>query len=369
MAERSAISWTDHTFNPWWGCTKVSPACDHCYAERDAKRHYPRHVLWGADADRRMFGDAHWAAPLRWDRSAAKAGVRRRVFCASMADVFDNHGPHLDRERARLFSLIAQTPNLDWLLLTKRIGNAHRMLDLTMDAIDRAQALGTTTVVRAPWPWPNVWLGATVVNQAEADRDVPKLLAVPARVRFLSIEPMLGPIDVRKYMWPVHPVWPAKYRSPQEAIAAGAEVQYKRQALVSKAWADHMLSWVIAGGESGPHARPAHPDWFRSLRDQCAAAGVPFHFKQWGEWWEVDSESRDEETGEHHVVDVPGIEADERFDRKTDCLVARDGRVFGTLDDLPDDLPARHMTRLGKKAAGRLLDSVEHNGFPKAAAC
>ncbi len=201
--------------------------------------------------ERRVFGDKHWNEPLKWNARAEREGRRMRVFCASMADVFDKDAPA--GARARLLSLIADTPHLDWLLLTKRIGNATRMLQdacmhdgRLMDASDRYR------------PPPNVWLGATVVNQEEADRDIPKLLATPARVRFLSIEPMLGPIDLR--------------------IGGMSMPDYAPHRPLPQ------VSWVIAGGESGPYARPAHPDWFRSLRDRCAAAGVPFHFKQWGEW-------------------------------------------------------------------------------------
>jgi protein gp37 len=162
------------------------------------------------------------------------------------------------------------------LLLTKRIGNAKSMI---------AQAVGCPIdMMDVLRPLHNVWLGATIVNQEEADRDIPKLLAVPARVRFLSMEPLLGPVDIRRHMWPVHGWWKGPYNSYQEAKAAGAECGLKRQALVSADWAKHMVNWVIVGGESGLGARPMHPDWARSLRDQCEAAGVPFLFKQWGEW-------------------------------------------------------------------------------------
>jgi protein gp37 len=322
MAENSKIEWTDHTFNPWIGCTKVSPGCDHCYAERREDKRLHR-VLWGPGQPRQR--TKTWGDPVRWNKQHeaffAAHGRRQRVFCASLADVFDNEIDPAWRDE--LLGLIATTPNLDWLLLTKRIGNV------------------STMVKGDAWAHlPHVWLGATVVNQAEADRDVPKLLAVPARVRFLSIEPMLGAIELRE----------RGYFNYCERD--GTHVLRPP------------LHWIIAGGESGPHARPVHPDWIRSLRDQCKAAGVPFHFKQWGEWWEVDSDSRDEETGDHLVIDVPSIEATEWFDPKTDRLVAPDGRVFASLDELPEDLRCRHMTRLGKKAAGRLLDGVEHNGFP-----
>src|SRR5581483_4117136 len=161
------ISWTHHTFNPWWGCTEISPACDNCYAREWAKRF---DVKWGTGQPRRPASERTWAEPLRWNRAAERAGERRRVFCASMADVFDNEAP--DDLRERLWALIRATPHLDWLLLTKRIGNALKMLP-------------------ADWwfNYPNIWIGATVATQEEADRDVCKLIQTLARVCFLSIEP------------------------------------------------------------------------------------------------------------------------------------------------------------------------------------
>jgi protein gp37 len=309
MAENTGISWCDATWNPWWGCTKVSPACDHCYAERDAKRFAPARTLWGVDAERRTFGDKHWNEPRRWARTLpAKLGRRPRVFCASMADVLDNQAPV--EERVRLFRLIAATPELDWLLLTKRIGNAWPMM------LEVAKRCGG-----GEQPIKNVWLGATVVNQAEADRDIPKLLATPAHVRFLSIEPMIGPIDLRHLQ-------PGDPPTEIDALAGTHGVLRPHRGTCVR------IDWVIAGGESGPHARPAHPGWFRSLRDQCAAVGVPFHFKQFGEW----------APGSNFPGNIPsGTSFD--FDG---TLQTADQRVW----------------RVGKKAAGRTLDGVTHDGFP-----
>ncbi len=232
MGKDSRIEWTDHTFNPWWGCVKVSPACKHCYAEAWAKR--TGQAVWGISAHRRFFGPAHWQEPHRWHAEAVRSGRRHRVFCASMADVFEDRRD-LDPWRTQLGALIAETPLLDWLLLTKRP--------------DRAAAL-------APWgsSWPrNVWLGATVEDQVWVERRLPHLAAVPANLRFLSCEPLLGSLDL----------------SP---------------------WLGHAVHWVIAGGESGARARPSDPAWFRGLRDQCQRAGVPFHFKQWGIWAPAESE-------------------------------------------------------------------------------
>lgn len=176
MAENSKIEWTTHTFNGWEGCQKVGPGCDNCYAEARNLR-FSGGTNWGPGAPRRRTGAANWAKPIRWNREAKAAGIRPRVFCASLADVFDNA---VDPQwRTDLFHLIHQTPHLDWLLLTKRPGNIEKMLP----SYSHTQRM-----------WPNVWLGCTVVNQEEADRDARKLWRIPAKVRFLSIEPMLGPI-------------------------------------------------------------------------------------------------------------------------------------------------------------------------------
>jgi protein gp37 len=309
MAEQTAIEWCDATFNPWMGCTRVSPACDDCYAARSTPAR-TLGVTWGAGEPRRRTSDANWKLPGQWNAKAAREGRRVRVFCASMADVFDNEVPV--QWRRDLFDLIEATPNLDWLLLTKRIGNARRLYADTY--LDSAR----------PWP-ANVWLGATVVTQEELDRDLPKLYAVPARVRFLSIEPMLGPISFDA--WPL-------FGEDEKSL----------------------LHWVICGGESGSKARPMNPDWARSLRDQCATAGVPFLFKQWGEWGDPDS------------IETTGLARHGWFEDDH-----RDGgaprhewpgpMVRGA--EMASQRP--EVFRVGTKAAGRLLDGTEHNGFPCAA--
>lgn len=283
MGKNSGIEWTDHTFNPWWGCTRVSPGCDFCYAETFAARVFPGTPLWGTTAARRTFGDKHWAEPLHWNRHAAANGKNPRVFCASMADLFDKDAP--DGQRDRLWGLVRATPALRWLILTKRIGNAPAMLPPFWRELD------------------NAGLGITVVNQPEAERDIHKLAVLPARMRFLSIEPMLGPVDLAPYLKP--------------AIATGRP----------------LIDWVIVGGESGGHARPMHPSWVRRIRDQCQAAGVAFFFKQWGEW--------KPELGSGRHGSCPDFSRHHNFG---------DGRVA---------------FRVGKKAAGRLLDGSTYSEFPR----
>lgn len=330
MTANSKIEWTDHTFNPWIGCTKVGPGCDHCYAEAMMDRRMHK-VRWGAGQPRVRTSAANWRQPLRWNAQAEREGRRFRVFCASLADVFDNEVP--GEWRIDLFSLIAQTPHLDWLLLTKRIGNVIPMCSrdsLMFDMICE-----------------RVWLGATVCNQEEADRDIPKLLATPAAVRFLSIEPMLGPIDLRQLRGFSNGCTPQTHDclSGHSSDTPWGYVRDNRHDPFGRGKVD----WVIVGGESGPGARPMHPDWPRAVRDQCAAAGVPFFFKQWGAW--TPGENVERSTG---VVDGSCF-VDGQWMPSRENLAQTDGHR----DDEPD------LYRVGKKAAGRLLDGRTWDEVPR----
>lgn len=277
MAEHTAISWADHTFNPWVGCAKVSPACDGCYAEHMMATRMGR-VAWGAPGKgagtRERTSAGNWRQPLRWNRKAEAAGTRPFVFCASLADVFDNQVPPY--WRADLFELIRATPNLVWLLLTKRPQNIVRL----------SQAAGGLPA--------NAAIGTTIEDRARAAINEPALVNAAAEVAplftFVSCEPLLEGFRLRHLY--------ATEEQPR-------------------------IDWVITGGETdqGAHkARPSHPDWFRALRDQCAAARVPFHHKQNGEW--APSES-----GIWRLGDVA-------------------------------------MEKLGKHRTGRLLDGALHDARP-----
>lgn len=300
--QNSKIEWCDATFNPWWGCQRVSAGCEHCYAETLANRY--GHAVWGPakTTERRGMSENYWRRPLRWQATAAKTGQRARVFCASMADVFEDH-PQVADWRMRLFNLIDSTPMLDWLLLTKRPEN---VMPIMADWLE-----GTA------FP-SNIWLGTSVEDQRRADERIPYLLRVPARVRFLSCEPLLGPLDLRDYIG-----WHSSDMADCETI-----------------------HWLIVGGESGHAARPMHPDWTRSLRDQCVAAGVAFFFKQWGEWLPIVCERGEERVGHF-------IGADGRRIYIADLLACA--------HEIRDD---RGIIRLGKKVAGRLLDGREWNEVP-----
>ncbi len=347
MAENSKIEWTRHTFNPVRGCTKVSEGCANCYAETMSGRNPNLLGIWGSFGTRIVASADMWRQPLKWNKAAEKAGERHRVFCASLAGLFeewpgmihfyqvdeDTDKPaigcawyvpgrgvvpagqtsaHYNRKerqatlqdvRDQVFALIEQTPHLDWLLLTKRPQNVLRMVPEKW---------------KAGFP-ANVWIGATVENQARADERIPQLLNIPATVRFLSCEPLLGPVDLG---WPI----------------AGAPAHFWKG---GKPTENDRIHWVICGGESGPGARPMHPDWARSLRDQCSAAGVPFFFKQWGEWL--------------YPPDI-GLSFD-------DFPKAERGQVWTSTG--PTSRKGYDLVRVGKKKAGRELDGRTHDEFPK----
>lgn len=291
----SKIEWCDHTFNPWSGCTKVSPGCAHCYAESLSKRTGSL-GKWGHGAERKRTGVANWLQPVLWNKKAArcvhlitKANCpyccslpRPRVFCASLADWLDDEVPA--EWLSDLLDLIHQTPNLDWLLLTKRPQNFLERMRVSR--LEPRHWHGWRSDWLAGYPPKNIWIGTTVEDQQRADERIPLLRQIPAAVRFLSCEPLLGPVNLFT------------------AATIGGDVNEADPRRIGQRW----LDWVICGGESGPGSRPMHPDWARSLRDQCAAADVPYFFKQWGHFRELDP--------------------------------------------------------VGKKAAGRLLDGVEHNAFP-----
>lgn len=336
MSAQTGISWCDSTFNYVEGCTKISPGCKNCYAETRNKR-FSKGENWGPGAPRKLRSDKYWADALRdyqkpfyactcgWRGDAPSvaggsitewmmscpacdsmdiSNARRRNFTSSVADVFDNESP--EDQRQRLWALIEATPQCDWLVLTKRIGNAQKILPATW---------------LTPGCWPaHVMLGSTMVNQDELDRDWLKLAHFRrwgARL-FWSLEPLLGPIDA--------------------GVPLGVyEYEHGRGWHQRNLGANDAPDWVIVGGESGHGARPMHPDWVRSLRDQCAAAGVAFHFKQWGEWREDDGSDG-----------LNGL---------TRALRAKQ-RGMHVFDD------GTEVYLYGKKAADRLLDGIEHNGFP-----
>jgi protein gp37 len=246
MGKVTGISWTDHTFSPWWGCTKISPGCAHCYAEKWDARWKGEH--WGKDAPRRFFGPAHWREPSGWNADAARAHRRAKVFCGSMCDVFEDREDLDVVRRVNLWPLIRATPNLDWQLLTKRPENILRLL---------------------PEEWreklpENIWIGTTVEDQQRAGERIPELLKVPAVVRFLSVEPLLEPVTLDDWL------------SWVEIDGFGTDGE---PSLVNR------IGWVIVGGESDQPKAPARPcdvEWIGDVVEQCHAARVPVFVKQLG---------------------------------------------------------------------------------------
>lgn len=356
----SKIQWTDRSdWNPVRGCTRHSQGCVNCYAETIAGRFTAPGQPFHGFAERTPAGP-RWTGRVEviWDRIDLPLRWRKpvRIFANSASDLFHESLKLIDI--AEIFGVMIAAHHLrghTFQVLTKRADvmretlmledfwehacvEAERHVMALTDPLDRRRddARAALDDYGPDNPPPGIWLGVSVEDQAAADERIPDLLAIPAAVRWLSCEPLLGPVDLRKYMWPVCKSMPAKYRTWDEAEAAG-ELTYHRLALVAAHF--RFIDWVVAGGESGKHARPMHPDWARSLRDQCQSAGVPFFFKQWGEWSPYD-------------IDDHGFDT-ERL--RTRHVKSHAGEHSGA-----ENL----MVSLGKTRAGRLLDGREWSEFP-----
>lgn len=352
MSAQSKIEWTDATWNPIVGCSIVSPGCTNCYAMRDAwrKHHIPLlHRYRGLT--KKVNGKPVWTGritlapedvllqPLHWKKP-------RMIFVNSMGDLFHESIP--DEWIDKVFAVMALCPQHTFQVLTKR---AERMRAYFCEVRDRTRWHKINDAIRAlakerelnsyEWSWPldNVWLGISAERQQEADERIPHLIETPAAIRFISAEPLLGPIDLTEWLRDGCPT--------QEQIDGPLGGHYVSHGTPR-------FDWLIAGGESGHGARPMHPDWARSLRDQCKAAGVPFFFKQWGEWL----------PGHHYTDELKEFDSELEQSRFA-CMDWNDDEAFET-EGLAgwDDLGDHAMWRVGKKRAGRLLDGVEHSEFP-----
>lgn len=344
MADKSKIEWTDATWTPIRArrldtgkvgvhCERVSPACTNCYAATFNKRNLPSHgtgldfIVPNREKVEIFIDEEMLMAPSRWKRP-------RKIFVCSQTDLFGEFVS--DEQIAEVFLVMALCKDHVFQVLTKRPDRMHRWMTTPSDRCifikpkrKGADWIATDTLNRFGWPLPNVWLGVTAENQEWADKRIPLLLQTPAARRFVSVEPMLGAVDLRRYMWPVHAYWEAKYANYDECLAKGGSCGYSRQGLVSAY--SVFLDQVICGGESGTGARPMQLKWARSLRDQCVNAGTAYFFKQFGAYAPIDN--------------------------LVDPLYSR---------ALRGEIPSVDgMYRVGKKAAGRLLDGVEWSQFPK----
>lgn len=370
MAQLTSIEWTDVTWNPIRGCSRVSEGCRNCYAERVAARFSgPGQPYEGlavmAPQGPRWTGKLKLVEkvlyqPLRWQEP-------RRVFVNSMSDLFHEALPEDSIDR--VFAVMANTQYCTYQVLTKRpermleymralLHKRERMIDLIWEQPEHwvkepiEKPTGEEVLWFFPeWPPTNVWLGVSVEDQATADERIPLLLQTPAAVRFVSYEPALGPVDFTNLnlmasMWRFLPDALKKANYPNYPKAC------KLDALRGDSLAGKMplLNWVICGGESGPGARPMHPNWARSVRDQCQSAGVPFFFKQWGEW-------------------APSFDFKKQFEGinpTTPCkLLAADGHAGHSQAEMEGHPRVGLVVKTGKKNAGRLLDGREWNEFPR----
>lgn len=322
MGENTKIEWATNTFNPWVGCTAVSPACKFCYAEAQDKHRGWTPEGWGKGKPRKRTSAANWKKPLAWNRKAKEEGTRPRVFCASLADVFDAEVS--EDWRDDLWELICECDGLDWLLLTKRPQNVYEMVPYRW--------------LDGGWPI-HIWLGTTVEDQRRANERIPALLEYGAPVSFLSCEPLLGPVDLS--------VVPANLPGAKDDYFNPLTGHGYRDIQMREMQPDakyHRIDWVICGGESGSHARPMLPGWAVSLRDQCVESGVPYLFKQWGEWGPVLSPEQNCK-GQVAAFDITG-------------------RRKGLNEGFDPGAGDAFMAKEGKKRAGRLLDGRTWDEVP-----
>jgi len=406
MADHSAIEWTDATWNPLRGCSRVSDGCRNCYAEKVAARFsgpgmpyegllHPTTKAWNGSV--RLVPEK-LVEPLTWKQP-------RRIFVNSMSDLFHEAVP--DAWIDRIFAVMALTPQHTYQILTKRPSRMQSYLESfswelvvascrgsdgvslikrhTMQALEhhfgqRPASPVTSYKRRDRWPLPNVWLGVSVENQATAEERIPLLLQCPAAVRWLSCEPLLGPTNILGHL--MKGGQPGRCancgqghgftRCPNYGGVATTHYAYEGGPILCDKFRRKYfaIDWVVAGGESGGGARPMHPDWARALRDQCARANVPFFFKQWGEWGQYVNE-------DHYTYCGAERQPHAWVDRDTaehgHCWLVDDDGGWSNYTGLPPMHEDGHILdrvavvgRFGKRAAGRLLDGREHNAYPEA---
>jgi protein gp37 len=348
MSDNSQIAWTDATWSPTRGCSPVSEGCDHCYAARQASRFSGPSQLYEGLAH-----DGKWTGVIRCVPEALSIPIRwrkpRRIFVNSMSDLFHPDVPN--DFIAAVFGVMAACPQHTFQVLTKRPKRMREWFSLEYSYREECSKMASEKNVDGfdrlmfepygAWPLPNVWLGVSVEDQATTDERIPELMATPAAVRFVSAEPLLGPTDLDKLR--------TGWREPGNDTLREVYPLAGLMAIPDCDWNAGKIDWVIVGGESGPKARPMHPDWVRSIRNQCVAADVPFFFKQWGEW-EV---FYDRDNDDPDWMNCPSNEGSthRRYLNLAGGWGFHGDRVVS-------------VRRVGKKTAGHLLDGVEWRQWP-----
>lgn len=392
----TTIEWTEATWNPIAGCSLLSPGCTNCFAMRIAAR------LARIEATAPIYaGLTHpskagpvWTGRIEVNEKALLEPLRRRkptmYFVNSMSDLFHESVP--DETIDRIFAAMALCPQHTLQVLTKRSARMREYMQaaksrifytaLEMAPVGRdisgaglVFAIGGSGSGFDKWPLPNVWLGVSVEDQKRADERIPDLLATPAAVRFLSCEPLLGPVDLESAWHGENALqsdcW-GECRWCDENFPPLHNCQWNRQSEAESRKGRSGIDWVIVGGESGPGARPMHPDWARALRDQCAAADVPFFFKQWGQWAPICEMTEEQIDACYHPAPISRPDASRRLRRKQ-CVLHADGERFDgeamfRRPAFEQGSGAMTMMAIGKKAAGRTLDGVTHDAMPEACA-
>jgi protein gp37 len=364
MADGTKIEWTDATWNPITGCAVVSPGCTNCYAMKLAGTRL-KHIasrkgltqpskagpVWTGEV---RFNEEMLDQPLRWKRP-------RMIFVCAHGDLFAENVP--DEWIDKVFAVMALAPQHTFQCLSKRpermreylsgrdAENGFPMPPLWHIGMTRDDPSWQDTM---DWPLPNVWLGVSVEDQTRAEERIPLLLDTPAAVRWISAEPLLGPVDLTDICtgnYFTNPLTGHRWHDAPEGVASASDMNGAK------------LDWVVAGGESGQGARPMHPDWARSLRDQCAAAGVAFHFKQWGEWSPIELQFEDDDHADGAAYAIEGCcDNPEAHNSSQECLFRQDDRWVHWPHVRANS--AIGVRRIGKAAAGRTLDGITHDAYP-----
>lgn len=331
---KTTIEWSDYTWNPWIRCTKVSPGCKNCYAETLMDKRFKK-VRWGKGEERISISDSSWKLPLRWDKQAQKENKIKKVFCASLSDVFDEEVE--TAKRINLFGLIEKTENLKWLLLTKRIDSAMKFLEIYSEKKNNAKEI-----------FNKIMIGVSICTQKEADQKIPVLLEIKEKLNipiFISMEPLLEKVNIYNKMTNK----PCDYCGNFDGEVGRCYCRISQNA---------MIDWVIVGGESGANARPMNPEWARLIKNQCQNNDIPFFFKQWGEWGYSKSFYGDQFNISKHDF-LPKYN-----ENKMLFITNTKGKQIALMYKNETDNP-EVFEKLGKEKTGNFLDEKQYLEFPE----